>query len=129
VLSRRTLWIAAAVIAPVAAATGYFSYVISNFFDCEVDVRKRIPSPDGTKSIIIFEVGCGATTPFNTQVSIASNRGNFSREKNPPFLVVRGQHEVAAKWLSDNVVGIFGFGADQVYKQEQSAAGITIEYK
>jgi hypothetical protein len=129
VIARRTRWIAAAVIVPIVAVVSYFAYAVATLFNCEVDIRKRILSPDGAKSIVISGVDCGATTPFNTQVSIASNRGKFSREKAHPFLVVRGQHEVAAKWLGDDVVGILGFGADRVYKQEQSAGEIRIEYK
>src|SRR4051812_3963383 len=40
------------------------------FSECKNQIIKEIPSPNGQFKVILFERGCGATTGFNTQVSV-----------------------------------------------------------
>jgi hypothetical protein len=57
--------------AACAVTIGGALYAVSNFDPCETVVHNSISSPDGSKSIVVFEKECGATVGFNTQASIA----------------------------------------------------------
>jgi hypothetical protein len=60
-----------AVSAVIAGGTLSIEYFMSGFGACKTLVRTSIPSPDGSKSIVIFGKECGATVGLNTQASIA----------------------------------------------------------
>ena len=49
---------------------GAFSYYWLNFDDCSNEVSQVITSPDQQLSAVLFNRGCGATTDFNSQISI-----------------------------------------------------------
>jgi hypothetical protein len=38
--------------------------------DCSNQIIKQIPSPNGKMKAVVFQRDCGATTGFNTQVSV-----------------------------------------------------------
>jgi len=133
VLKRRRIWW---IIIPVAAACAvigggaiYIAYFMSGFGACETVIRSSIPSPDGSKSVVIFGKECGATVPFNTQASIAPAGGPFSPEKNPAFFAISGLHVVMAKWLGDNAVEIALIpGGSKVFRSERRVGDIKIAY-
>jgi hypothetical protein len=91
---RHRRWIGVAVFVAFFAMIGggilTMEYFMDTFARCKTVVRNLIPSPDGHKSIVIFEKECGATVGFNTQASIAPASRSFSPEENPPFFVSSG---------------------------------------
>jgi hypothetical protein len=130
----RIRWIGVAVFVIVSAMTagGVLSmeYFMDGFGVCKTVVHNSIPSPDGHKSIVIFEKQCGATVGFNTQASIAPAGSSFSSQGNPAFFVVSDTPEVVAKWLGDNVVemAVVPRGG-KVFKSEQTVGDIKIMCK
>jgi hypothetical protein len=95
------------IVLPVVAGVAiYFAYFMSGFGACETVVRKSIPSPDSSKSIVIFGKECGATVGFNTQASIAPAGDSFSGKKYPAFFAISGLRVVMARWLNDGAVEI-----------------------
>jgi hypothetical protein len=81
-------------------------------------------------SLVVFGRECGATTGYNTQLSIAPAGGPFSPEKNPAFFVTSGLQDVTARWLGDNAVEISGAsGGDKIFKNEPNVGDVTIVYK
>jgi hypothetical protein len=96
---------------------------------CSVTPRRVLPSPKAEVNLVIFEVDCGATTPFNTQASIVPSGAIFSRETYPPFFVVKDRHELVAAWLEDRQVEIVVPHDEQVYRQDSMASGIAVVYK
>jgi hypothetical protein len=46
---------------------------------CGVTVRRIVPAPDAKAALVTFEVDCGATTPFSTQVTLVPGGASFSR--------------------------------------------------
>jgi hypothetical protein len=103
---------------------------MDGFGACKTVVRNSMPSPDGTKSIVIFGKECGATVGFNTQVSIAPSGGSFSQEKSPAFFAISGEHSIMAKWLGDSTVEISSVPeGERVLKSEQRVGEIRITYK
>jgi hypothetical protein len=85
--------------AVIAGGALSIEYFMGSFGACKTIIHSSIPSPGGSKSIVVFEKECGATVGFNTQVSIAPAQGAFSAERSPPFYVVSGPQEVLARWL------------------------------
>lgn len=95
----------------------------------DVVVHRSIPSPDGRMSAIVYGVEGNATVGFNTQVSIAPADRPFSRDKNPSFLALAGQHDLAVSWVSDKLIEIDIPENVKVYRNEPSVSGVTIDYK
>jgi hypothetical protein len=96
---------------------------------CSVTPRRVLPSPDAKANLVVFEVDCGATTSFNTQVSIVPSGAKFSRETYPPFFVVKERHELVAAWVGDRQVEIVVPHDEQVYRQDSMVSGIAVIYK
>jgi len=91
--SRRIWWMVIPVItvcAVIAVAAFNIAYFMDGFGACKTVVRNSMPSPDGTKSIVIFGKECGATVGFNTQASISTTGSSFSPEKSDAFLLFPG---------------------------------------
>lgn len=129
--SRRIWWIVipvAGVCAVVAVAALNITYFVDGFGACKTVVRHSIPSPDGTKSLVIFEKECGATVGFNTQASIAPAGVSFSSEKSPAFFAVSGEQVVMAKWLGDSAVEMAVTPGGKVFRSEQSVGDVKIVY-
>jgi hypothetical protein len=131
--SRHIWWIVIPVVtvcAVIAVAALNIAYFMDGFGACKTVVRNSMPSPDGTKSIVIFGKECGATVGFNTQVSIAPSGGSFSQEKSPAFFAISGEHSIMAKWLGDSTVEISSIPeGERVLKSEQRVGEIRITYK
>ena len=94
---------------------------------CGNDVVSSIPSPSGTANVIVFNRGCGATTGFNTQVSIV-HAGAAAPAGAGNTLILNGNVPLKVQWLSESKLSISGLGSAQVFKQEQSVAGVSIAY-
>jgi len=131
--SRRIWWIIIPVVAAcavIAATALNIAYFMDGFGACKTVVRSSMPSPDGTKSIVIFRKECGATVEFNTQASIATTGSSFSPEKSAAFFAISGEHVVSAKWLGDSTVEISSIPEkERIFKSEQRVGDIRITYK
>src|SRR4051812_34561018 len=94
---------------------------------CENEVVQIVASPSGALKVVSFHRGCGATTGFNTQVSVLraaeqlpSGGGNA--------LVIAGAVGLRLAWTSDSSVRISGLGRAQVFKQEEKVSQIEVAY-
>lgn len=116
--------------AAIAGGILYVWYALSIFGECETDVRRTISSPNGKKSLVVFGRDCGATTGYNTQLSIAPAGGPFAPEKNPAFFIASGLHDVTARWLGDNAVEITGDArGSKIFRSEPNAGDVKVVYK
>ncbi len=98
--------------------------------ECKTVVHRSILSPNGKKSLVVFERTCGATTGFNTQMSIAPTSALFAPSKNPAFFVTSGLHDVTARWLDDGAVEIAVIpGGGNVFRSERSVGDTRIIYR
>lgn len=130
---RKVLKITGVVFAVAVCASGLVLYrcyaSLDEALKCAVTVKREIPSQHLQRVVVVFEKDCGATTPFNTQVSIAPKDSQFSSDDFPPVLSIKGQHELAIRWLDDETVQIEIPKGVQIYRQEKQANGITVLYK
>jgi hypothetical protein len=78
---------------------------------CGNDVVTRIPSPEGSRSFVVFERDCGAMTRFSTQVSLLPLRGQPDSVGNVLILDAdhgrvpvndRGVISVEIKWVDEH---------------------------
>ncbi len=126
ILKRRPVrWIVRSIAAVASAAVLYLSFV---FDPCEETVRSSTPSLDGKMLAVVFERECGATVPFNTQVSLAPTNQPFSSKKSPPFLVISGQHHLMTKWVGEKVIAVSVPMAVTIFKNEPSIGDIVVQY-
>jgi hypothetical protein len=128
---RNALLIVSLVVAVAALSAGgisYISHIEGSSGECDVAIRKSIPSPNGSKAIIIFGMECGATVGFNTQASIAPAGGSFAPSDNPPFFAISGKDDVAVVWLENYIVQVVIPNGAKVFKKEQRVGDVDVKY-
>ena len=131
---RRWIGIGAVVLAVPVVAGFLFVVVIDNimsgFGACRVVRQRAFASPNGSQLVVVVWKSCGATVPDSTQASIIARGRTFSPESTPTFLSVREHLDVVVAWSSERAVRI-GFipGTVQIYKRDQRAGDVTINYE
>ena len=95
---------------------------------CDNEVVSTIASPSGVTNAVIFGRNCGATTGFNTQVSIVDADGGTPRDGGN-VLIVDQKVPLKISWDSDSELLIAGSGKTRVFKQETSVNGVRIRYE
>lgn len=95
---------------------------------CGVTVRRIVPAPDAKAALVTFEVDCGATTPFSTQVTLVPSGASFSREKFPAFLAIKGRHDLAPRWLNAQAVDVPVPSSAEFYQKKDLSNGVHITY-
>lgn len=114
-------------IARLALVANLFGLLVGCDLGCGNEVLGTVPSPSGKLSAIVFNRNCGATTGFNTQVSIASS-SDTSPSGGGNALILDGTVPLDIVWSSDSSLSISGLGSAKVFKQQQSIHGVSISY-
>lgn len=110
----------------------YFLICSCNFTgSCNNKNINRINSPDNRKSILIFLRTCGATTGFNTQVSIVDKDENTLDEGNALiFDQSDGEYgNVIASWVDSHSVTIYVPHNARIFKSRTVFPDVTITYQ
>lgn len=97
--------------------------------DCGVDVFDTLTSPDGRHKAVSFGVDCGATTDFNTQLSILPATAAFDSDAYPPQLILDGKWTLAILWKDDAGLVVTIPKTVRIYKQEERAGEVFISYE
>lgn len=97
--------------------------------DCGVDVFDTLTSPDGRNKAISFGVDCGATTGFNTQLSILPEAAVFDRDVYPPSLILDGKWALVMRWADHAVLVVSIPKSPRVHKQEKRTGEVTVRYE
>lgn len=111
---------------------------LSKTIGCDNKIVSVHSSPDGMKKAVVFVRDCGATTDFNTQVSVLPFKKVLPSESGNTF-IADSDHEKAATghWGGPNIVvswqdkdSIILRYANQsrVFKKEENIAGVRITY-
>ncbi len=96
---------------------------------CATTIHRMTSSPNGSYVLVTYNVDCGATTPFNTQLSILPNNAEFSLEKYPSFFSIKNKHDLHLNWVENKKIEIDIPRGEQIYRQSSNVDGITIVYK
>ena len=94
---------------------------------CGNEISKVELSPDGVSKAIVFSRDCGATTGFNTQVSIIGTEDKLSNDSGN-ILIIKNKENLALNWLSNNHLEIKGNLSNETFKKEQTFKGVHITY-
>jgi len=122
---RLYLWAGLVVIAACAGAV----YFLTHFDPCDTSVEQIIPSPGGDRILVVFHRDCGATTDFNTQISVAPAGQKFSFDDDPPFFGVTGQYALDARWLSATRIHVAVPVSGKVFRKRALIGDIAIDYR
>lgn len=114
-------------VATLAIVTWFF--MVDSMFECEVTQHAALPSPDRSKQAVMFDVDCGATTGFNTQVAISPGGVEFDREATPPVLVMAGKWSLPIRWADDRSVLIRVPKDARFYKKLTSGGDVLVIYQ
>ncbi|WP_345294512.1 hypothetical protein [Luteimonas vadosa] len=91
------------------------------------EISQTATSPSGTLKAIVFHRNCGATTGFNTQVSIISVSGSLP-DSAGNALIIDGSAPLQLQWRSESALHLAGLGSADIFKQEDSVAGVSVSY-
>jgi hypothetical protein len=94
---------------------------------CGNEVSQTVVSPSGRLKAVVFNRNCGATTGFNTQVSILPAAAALP-DDGGNTLILGGAVPLKVEWRSDATLRLNGVGAARLYKQEHAVAGVSIRY-
>ncbi|HET7832013.1 MAG TPA: hypothetical protein VFK88_03520 [Gallionella sp.] len=94
---------------------------------CETDITQTVFSPSGTLKAVVFSRDCGATTGFNTQVSILRANESLSDEGGNT-LIVSDSVPIGLHWSSDSALNIRGIGGMSPIKQNFRVSGVEVTY-
>jgi hypothetical protein len=129
-LESRLPWRIIILVAVIAGGALSVVYTGGLFGACKTVVLDTIPSPDGSRSIVVFRKQCAAAVPYSTQASVAPAGAAFSAEKIPAFFVVAGTPAVSANWRANNKVEMaVTSGGGKVFRSQQSVGDIEVAYK
>lgn len=76
---------------------------------------------------VVFNRNCGATTGFNTQVSIISASAALPDEGGNT-LILGGAVPLKVEWRSDSMLQLYGLGPARLFKQQHAVTGVSIIY-
>jgi hypothetical protein len=95
---------------------------------CGNEISQTVTSPSGKLKAIVFNRNCGATTGFNTQVSIIPSSETLSGDGGNT-LILDGTVPLKVEWRSDSALHLSGLGVAKIFRQSHSAAGVTVSYR
>ncbi|MCP4989275.1 MAG: hypothetical protein GY928_25425 [Colwellia sp.] len=89
---------------------------------CGNDVHSEVFSPDGELKAVTFERSCGATTGFNTQISILNADDKLENEIGNVFRMSGHPDKVApnVSWISNSILKIDKHVSGKEYFTESS---------
>lgn len=103
------------------------SVVVSACDPCGNEVSQTVISPSGKLKAVVFNRNCGATTGFNTQVSIIPAKESLPGDGGNT-LILGGSVPLKIEWRTDAELHLSGFRAARVFRQSHAAAGVSVSY-
>ena len=95
---------------------------------CDNEIISTTPSPTGQYNAVVFHRGCGATTGFNTQLSILPAKRQLSGGGGNA-VIVDGQDSLSVEWGSPRLLVVTTHGYPRSYKSVGSVGDIVVEYR
>ena len=94
---------------------------------CENEVARSIASPSREFKAVVFHRGCGATTGFNTQVSVLPMAKQLPNDEGNAF-IIDGSVPLQIHWASESRLLVTGRGPAKVFKQESMIGQVEVSY-
>jgi hypothetical protein len=122
------VWSTIGFAAVVAAGYASLPVIERSLSGCEETDHRTIPSPNGSLEAVVHEADCGATTPFNTQVSVATRLFGIETSRETLF-VVHGQYDLPVRWIDDATLAIGVPAGERVYRRDAAFDGGRVVYE
>ena len=97
-------------------------------FRCADHVKQELRSGNAKYIAKVFERNCGATTDYNTYVSLRSGRPWFIGGKNQEVLNLDGQCAIGLTWIKDTLQVAYPQSCE-VFHRLESWSGVHIQFK
>jgi hypothetical protein len=110
-----------------AATVGAVGFALMGvpLWACENEVVERVPSPDGSREVVVFTRNCGATTDFSTQISILPAGGVLPSRSGNTYIASH-QTRVEVTWEGSRVAAIRRAAAGLT--EEPEVAGVRVRF-
>ena len=98
---------------------------------CGNEISAQIDSPDKKHVAIVFQRGCGATTSFNTQVTVLEEREVLENEAGN-VLIAEGHPSNSGfelAWLNSSTLHIKNKNNAKQYKNEEKIGSVVVRYE
>lgn len=95
---------------------------------CGSEIASTIESPRGGHVAVIFNRNCGATTGFNTQLSVLAKGDAVPKEAGNTF-IADGSLALRVRWVSESELVVAGFQGATIFKQEKLTNGVVVSYE
>lgn len=95
---------------------------------CGNEAITEVKSPGGSLRAVAFSRNCGATTGFNTQISIIRT-GEPAPDGAGNVFIVEGAVPLKMRWHSDTELVISGTLGSKAFRQETLVSGVVIHYQ
>lgn len=109
---------------------------------CAATIIDQVASTNGKLKAVIFQIDCGATSDFNSQVTIVPGDRDVSGKDALPrsFFAAERDHgrapegkehgpEVRLNWLSDRSLEIQHHELARIIRAEKTSNGVVIDYR
>lgn len=106
--------------------------------DCGNEVVSRVDAPNGSRSAVMFQRDCGATTGFSTQISIVdageqpSGGGNAFRADDDHGAAPVGDWGgpwAEVKWVAPDQLLVRYAAKSRIFEQDETVSGVRISYE
>jgi hypothetical protein len=105
---------------------------------CDNEIISEALSPDKTRRVVVFQRGCGATTGFNTQVSVLLTGRRLPNTEGNLFIgdtdhgaapaSLNGGPRVRVKWEDAHSLTITHHPKVRIFKSEPVIDGVQVKY-
>lgn len=128
----------AVVFAIIGLAAAFFYFIFNLNGACESELEQSYLSPNKSKKVLVFSVGCGATTGNSTQISIVDADYNLENGDTGNIFIADDDHgkahvygktiHIYVVWQDDKNIEI-SYGKDaRIFKNKLSKNGVTVHY-
>ena len=99
--------------------------------NCTNRVISEIPSPGGTKKVVIFQRNCGIDAAISTQVSLLGRTETLQNRKGNLFIATGNARRVGVdiKWKSPTAIDLSYKTRREVLRKTSQLNGVTISYR
>ena len=99
-----------------------------DLISCSNEIASSLVSPDGDHTAIVFNRNCGATTGFNTQLSVVASHAALP-DDGGNVLIADDTIELKVSWISASELSIRGLNGAKIFKQEKQVGGVAVSYE
>ena len=97
---------------------------------CAPHVQADLPSPDGARRAVLYNMDCAATSGLDTHIALMPPGVAFKAERHPPVFALDGSHDVKMSWRDSRTLIVdLPPSPGRIQQQETSAGMVEIVYR